>query len=532
MTGEVVHMRPHDPADTAAVLRMPPCNYEAERALLGAILMNNRAYERVADFLLPEHFAEPVNARVFEALSSTINRGAPANPVTLKNALPADIVPDGGAGKYIAALAAGAVTIVNAGEYGRLIYDLYLRRELIAIGTDMVNEAFDADLDSPATAHIEQTEERLFALTAHEAGGAMADIGAAADAAILMAEAAHRRGGKLVGVTTGVRDLDAKLGGLHPSDLLILAGRPSMGKTGLATTIAVNAAKYFANPDKQEDAGKRVVFFSLEMSREQLATRILAHLGNLDSHAIRAGYLRQDQFEGLMAAREHLVRMPLHIDDSAASTVAAIRTRCRRLARKGGLGLIVIDYLQLIAPPGRERAENRVQEVSAVTRGLKALAKDLGVPILALSQLSRAVEQREDKRPQLSDLRESGTIEQDADAVIFVFREQYYLERAEPVQKAEETSGRFHERYAAWQDRCGAALNVAEAIISKQRHGPIGTVKMHFCATSTWFSDLDGHDDAAGRGRDKPRGGETVSHGTSGPPPGHPAAEQIPMEGF
>ncbi|MBY0511922.1 MAG: replicative DNA helicase [Rhodospirillaceae bacterium] len=491
-------LRAADPADNAGdVLRSPPHNYEAERALLGAILMNNRAFERVSEFLAPEHFADPVNGRVYQSCAKLIEQGHQANPVTLKTYLERDdlIVAAGGI-KYLASLAGSAVTVINAGDYGKLIYDLFLRRELIAMGETMVNDAFESHPDETAMDQIEGTEQKLFNLAStNSAEGGFQSFETALATAINLAEAAHRREGALAGVTTGLKDIDKKLGGLHSSDLLILAGRPSMGKTALATTMAANAARYYRTTDNPEDRGKMVAFFSLEMSAEQLATRILAERSKINSHGIRTGGLSNDDFARLVVASQELGDLPLYIDDTPAVTVSAIRTRCRRLARQNktadhhGLGLIVIDYLQLIAPARGERSENRVQEISAITRGLKALAKDLDVPVMALSQLSRAVEQREDKRPQLSDLRESGTIEQDSDVVMFVFREQYYLERAEPSQKPEESSEHFSERHTKWMERCNLAHNIAEVLVAKQRHGPIGTVKLHFEADFTHFSD-------------------------------------------
>jgi replicative DNA helicase len=491
-------LRAPEPADIVGnALRTPPHNYEAERALLGAILMNNRSLERVSDFLYPEHFADPVNGQIFQACGKLIDQGNQANPITLKTYLENDeLVVAAGGTKYLAAVAAGAVTIINAGEYGKLVYDLFLRRELIAIGEDMVNDAFDSTPDDPAMGQIESSEQKLYDLAS--SGSAESGFRTFENVlveAINLAEAAHRREGALAGATTGLADLDRKLGGLHQSDLLILAGRPSMGKTALATTIAFNAAHDFNTTDREEDRGKRVAFFSLEMSSEQLATRILAERSRINSHGIRTGGLSNDDFGRLVVASQELNDLPLFVDDTPAVTVSTIRTRCRRLARQSrspsnsGLGLIVIDYLQLISPSRNERSENRVQEISGITRDLKALSKDLNVPVLALSQLSRAVELREDKRPQLSDLRESGTIEQDSDVVMFVYREQYYLERAEPQQKPEEHADKFHERMLKWQERCEQTHNIAEVIVAKQRHGPIGTVKMHFEADYTHFSD-------------------------------------------
>ncbi len=474
------------------LLRTPPQNPEAERALLGAILLNNKSFERVSDYLLAEHFSDPVNGRIFTAIVKLLEQGHQANPVTLKTYLERDeLVIAAGGMKYLAGLANSVVTVINAGDYGKLVYDLYLRRELIDLGEELVNNAFDAHLDETATDQIETTEQRLFDLASEgKTEGGFKKFEHALGDAIRLAEAAHRREGALAGVTTGLTNVDEKLGGLHPSDLIILAGRPSMGKTALATNMAFNAARYFRTTDRAEDQGKHVAFFSLEMSAEQLANRILAETARINSHDIRTGKLSNDDFDRLSRAVGEINDLPLDIDDTPAITVSAIRTRCRRLHRQSkGLGLIVIDYLQLIAPSRGERAENRVQEISAITRGLKALAKDLNVPVLALSQLSRQVEQREDKRPQLSDLRESGTIEQDSDVVMFVFREQYYLERAEPTPKPEENDERFHERHAKWQERCEQAHNIAEVIVAKQRHGPIGIVKLHFEANFTHFSD-------------------------------------------
>jgi replicative DNA helicase len=485
----------------SSAFRAPPQNIDAEKALLGAIMMNNRSFERVSDFLFPEHFSDPANARIYESCMRLLEQGHQANPVTLKTYLERDeaVVAAGGM-NYIAALAGTVVTIINVGDYGKLIYDLFIRRQLIALGDDMVNDAFDVLPDETALNQIEKSEQKLFDLASTgSTDGGFQTFERSIKQAILSAEAAHRRDGALAGVTTGLIDLDRKLGGLHRSDLLILAGRPSMGKTALATTIAFNAAKHFLTTEDAEDHGKVVAFFSLEMSSEQLATRILSEQARVSSHEIRTGKLSNENFARLVGASNELSAMPLFIDDTPAVTVSAIRTRCRRLARmprKGAkdpssssLGLIVIDYLQLIAPSRGERSENRVQEISAITRGLKALAKELNVPVLALSQLSRAVEQREDKRPQLSDLRESGTIEQDSDVVMFVYREQYYLERIEPQEKPEESTERFNERFNKWKEQCERVHNIAEVIIAKQRHGPIGTEKLHFDPSFTHFSD-------------------------------------------
>jgi replicative DNA helicase len=493
---------PKDVEPVSSAFRAPPQNIDAEKALLGAIMMNNRSYEKVSDFLAPAHFSDPANARIYEAISRLIEQGHQANPVTLKTYLERDeIIIAAGGMQYIAALAGSVVTIINAGDYGKIIYDLHLRRQLIALGDEMVNDAFDVLPDETALNQIESAEQRLFDLaSAGATEGGFQSFDRAVVTALNMAEAAHRREGALAGVTTGLVDLDRKLGGLHNSDLLILAGRPSMGKTALATTLAFNAALYFANTENVEDRGKAVAFFSLEMSSEQLATRILSERARVSSHEIRTGKLSNENFATLVSSSQEISDTPMYIDDTPAVTVSAIRTRCRRLARsprkgmaadpsRNNLGLIVIDYLQLIAASRTERSENRVQEISAITRGLKALAKELNVPVIALSQLSRAVEQREDKRPQLADLRESGSIEQDADVVMFVFREQYYLERAEPTHRPEESDEKFNERFSKWQEACNRAHNIAEVLVAKQRHGPIGTVRLHFDPNFTHFSD-------------------------------------------
>src|SRR6266478_6042422 len=480
----------------------PPANVEAEQALLGAILVNNTAYSRVAEFLAAEHFGNAVHGRIFAAIGKLLERGQIANPVTLKGLFDQDgALSEIGGAQYLARLAEAAVTIINAEHYGRTIHDLHLRRELITIGQDVVTEAFRHDLDDPATEQIERAEQKLFELaTTGEAEGGFRPFSSALTQAIDLAQAAFKRDGKTVGVATGFTDLDKKLGGLHPSDLVILAGRPSMGKTALATNIAFNAAKSYRStrgPDGRiivED-GAVVGFFSLEMSAEQLATRILAEESGVSSDRIRRGEVsRDDDFSRLVIAAQDLQTLPMHIDDTPGLSVPAMRTRARRLKRRQGLGLIVVDYLQLMRSPAGLRSENRVQEVSEITRGLKAIAKELEVPVLALSQLSRAVEQRDDKRPQLADLRESGSIEQDADVVMFIFREQYYHERGEPKQRDDESSEKFAERHSRWLERGERVHNVAEVNIAKQRHGPIGTVELYFDGMVTKFGNLSRDD--------------------------------------
>ncbi len=483
--------------------RTPPQNNEAEQALLGAILVNNEAYRRVAEFLLPEHFAAPVHGRIYAAARTLIERAQIANPVTLKNQFEQDgALADVGGAQYLARLAASMVTIINAADYGRTIYDLHLRRQLIAIGEDTVNDAYAYDLEREGMAQIEAAEKKLFDLATtglNERG--FQDFKTAYTKAIDMAQAAFQKTGRTVGVGTAFVDLDKKLGGLHPSDLIVLAGRPSMGKTALATNIAFNAARAYREataPDGKRVAedGAVVAFFSLEMSAEQLATRVLSERSGVSSDKIRRGEISHHDFDKFLAASQDLAEIPLHIDDTPALTIGALRTRARRLQRSKGLDLVVIDYLQLLRGSGEGYGpDNRVQEVSEITRGLKALAKELNVPVLALSQLSRQVESREDKRPMLSDLRESGSIEQDADVVMFIYRDEYYHgERATPKKTPEEDEAKFQKRYDSWFAHFQEIHDQADIIIAKQRHGPIGTIKLRFDTNTTKFDNLAADD--------------------------------------
>jgi replicative DNA helicase len=492
---------PAQPVDESQ-LRTPPHNIEAEQALLGAILINNKTLERVAEFLRPEHFYSPVHQRIYSAIMRLTEKGQIADPETLKSYFDQDgsLAEIGGA-QYIVKLAYSVVTTINAADYGRTIYDAYLRRSLIEIGTDTVNDAYEYNLDHAAEQQIERAEQALFDLaTKGDASGGFKKFNDTLKSALEIAQLAFKREGKTSGVSTGFRDIDEKLGGLHKSDLVILAGRPSMGKTALATNLAFNVAKAYregVGPTGERIAaeGGVVGFFSLEMSAEQLATRVLAEESGVASDRIRRGEVKHDEFDRFVMASSRLSGVPLHIDDTAALSIQAVRTRARRLKRQHGLQLIVVDYLQLLQGSSRPGAEtNRVQELSEITRGLKALAKELDVPVIALSQLSRAVEQREDKRPQLADLRESGSIEQDADVVMFVFREEYYLTRSEPAQRPEESTDKFAERYEKWHKRIGEVRNTAEVIIAKQRHGPVGIVMLAFQGELTKFSDYVGRD--------------------------------------
>jgi replicative DNA helicase len=470
--------------------REAPHNIEAEQALLGAILVNNEAMDRVSAFLEPTHFFDPLHGEIFEIAGKMIQAGKQATPITLKTFFDAAEPIDGNltVPQYLGRLAANATTIINAEDYGRTVYDLAKRRSLIVIGEDMVNAAYDAPIDFPPESQIEDAEGRLYDLAEQgKYGQGFLTFGTALTHAIEMANNAYQREGHLSGLATGLTDLDNKMGGLQPSDLIIIAGRPSMGKTALATNIAYTIAKNHRF-ERQADGSEKVLdgaivgFFSLEMSAEQLATRILSEQTEIASEKIRRGMIGEDEFRRLVAVSQEMSRIPLFIDQTGGLSVAQLAARARRLKRQKGLGLLVVDYLQLLS--GHKRAaEGRVQEVSEITTGLKALAKDLNVPIIALSQLSRQVEQRDDKRPQLSDLRESGSIEQDADVVMFVFREEYYVERRKPP----ETN---IEEMLKWQQEMTAVHGRAEIIIGKQRHGPTGTVGLAFEAQFTRFANI------------------------------------------
>ncbi|NWG26036.1 MAG: replicative DNA helicase [Pseudorhodoplanes sp.] len=477
------------PAEPAPLYRTAPHNIEAEQALLGAILVNNEALYRVSDFLEPRHFFEPVHQKIYELSSSLVRAGKVASPVTLKTFLPADADVGGlTISQYLARLAAEATTVINAADYGRTIYDLSIRRALIVIGEDMVNEAYDAPVDFAPKKQIEDAERKLYEIA--ESGryeGGFQRFAQALTTAVDMAARAYQRDGKLSGLATGLHDLDAKMGGLQPSDLIIVAGRPGMGKTALATNIAYNVARAWkgeVRPDGHTSTvnGGIVGFFSLEMSAEQLATRILAEQTGIPSSTIRRGGITESDFEKIKDISIELQSLPFYVDETGGLSVAQLAARARRLKRQRGLDLLVVDYIQLLQGTSRRASENRVQEVTEITTSLKALAKELNVPVVALSQLSRQVESRDDKRPQLSDLRESGSIEQDADVVLFVFREEYYLSNKEPRPGTEE--------YVKWQTEMALVHGKAEVIIGKQRHGPTGTVLLQFDASVTRFGDL------------------------------------------
>ncbi len=476
-------------APAGSTYRELPQNIEAEQALLGAILINNDAYYRVVDFLKANHFFEPLHGHIFEVMGELIRSNRVANPITLKAFLPTTIEIVGfSVAQYLARLAAEATTVINAPDYGRTIYDLAVRRELIKVAEDMLSSAFEAAVDSAPQEQIQHAEQLLYEIAeTGRYGGGFETFETALDSAIDRAAQAYESDGKLSGLATGLKDLDARLGGLQPTDLIVVAGRPGMGKTALATNIAFNVASAYDSTRQvdrapQPTAGGIVAFFSLEMSSEQLATRVLAEQAEISSSSIRRGEIGETEFNRLLDRRQKMRRIPLFIDQTGAISIAQLAARARRLKRQRGLHLIVVDYIQLMQGKSARAAQNRVQEITEITTGLKALAKELNVPVIALSQLSRGVENRDEKRPQLSDLRESGSIEQDADVVMFVYREEYYLKNNEPRPGTDE--------HFTWEAEMREARGKAEVIIAKPRHGPTGTVAMTFQGEFTRFFDL------------------------------------------
>lgn len=472
--------------------RTVPHNLPAEQNLLGAILLDNNAIERIDDRLRAEHFYDPLHGRIFSTMSRLIERGQLANPVTLKAFFAgSDDFADSNAEDYLGELADGVISISQAPDYAHTIHEAHLRRELITVGDTMINDASHPDVEVPASTQIETAEAQLFRLAeTDQAGTGLRGFDSVIAATINQADIARKSDGHLSGVSTGLTDLNNLLGGLHRSDLIILAGRPAMGKTALAT----NMAFHTATTTRTGEMAAPVAFFSLEMSAEQLGNRILSERARISSELIRRGKLDSEEFERLITASNTISSAPFFIDDTPSLSVSQLASRARRLKRTSGLGLIVVDYLQLLTPQLGLRTENRVQEISNISRTLKAIAKELEVPVLALSQLSRAVEQREDKRPNLADLRESGSIEQDADVVMFVYREEYYLDKREPEQEARDSLEDYNGKHEVWMQKMQAAENKAEVIVGKQRHGPTGSVNLHFDKPYTYFSDLkDSH---------------------------------------
>ncbi|GGB13412.1 replicative DNA helicase [Allosediminivita pacifica] len=465
-----------------------PHSIEAEQQLLGAILTNNDVYDRVASVISAQHFYDPVHARIFETAAARIAKNNLASPVTLKAFLADDEgLKELGGPAYLVRLAGAAVSSFAVRDYAQMIYDLAVRRDLIALGREISDKAAKVDVANEPREQIVEAEQKLYKIAeqGQAESGFQSFLKAVTDA-VNVANAAYQRDGGLAGVSTGLIDMDRKLGGLHKSDLLILAGRPSMGKTSLATNLAFNIAKAYkkgVRHDGTEGAieGGVVGFYSLEMSAEQLAARILSEAAEIPSEQIRKGDMTEEEFRRFVDAAKSLEACPLYIDDTPALPISQLAARARRLKRTHGLDVLMVDYLQLVRGTGK--SENRVNEISEITMGLKAIAKELDIPVIALSQLSRQVESRDDKRPQLSDLRESGSIEQDADVVMFVYREEYYVEREKP-------SDDKLDEMAAWQERMDRLHGKAEVVIGKQRHGPIGTVELSFEGRFTRFGNL------------------------------------------
>ena len=455
-----------------------PKNIEAEQTILGSILANNEIFDEITDQLDDNYFFDPIHQKIYKIISNLISKGLLANPVTIKNFFNSkeELIEIGGI-DYLIKITKVSTTKNQIKYYSQLLSDLYIRRQLINISEETLEESKNKDLEISGTNILENTERKLFEIAERgEFKKSFVTFKDALKETIDMATAAYKNDQGIVGVPSGLTDLDDRLGGLHKQDLLIIAGRPSMGKTALATNIAFNASLNI----KKNNLKTSVAFFSLEMSSEQLSTRILAEQSRIKSNDIRRGKINQDDFERFIESSKNLEMLPLHIDDTPAITISALSNRARRLKRKEGLDLIVIDYIQLMKSSGY-RNEGRVLEIAEITQGLKALAKELDVPVLALSQLSRQVEQREDKKPLLSDLRESGSIEQDADVVMFVFREEYYLEKQEPKPGTAE--------HVEWQEKMSQIHNQAEIIIGKQRHGPTGVIKLEFESAFTKFKD-------------------------------------------
>ncbi len=474
-------------------------NIEAEIAIIGCLLWDNRNFDKIADFLHEDHFTDKNNKLVYKTIKNLLNKNILVSPITLKNYL------DDNENKfdhyqYLNQIKDSAPSTQNAYQYAKVLYELHIKRSLVGIGQNIVSEAIHNSEELTGNDLIENAENDLYNLS--QSGNAERkyfSFDSALQNAINIIDESFKRDGKIAGLATGLKDLDKKLGGLHRSDLIIIAGRPSMGKTALGTNFAFNIANKLKEEEdefgnkKRIDGGK-VAFFSLEMSAEQLATRVLAEQTKISSDKMRKAELSKDDFKKIAQISGELENLNLIIDDNPILSIPSLRARARRLKRIYDIDLIIIDYLQLMSGTSNVRNDGRVQEISEITRGLKAIAKELNIPIVALSQLSRQVEQREDKRPQLSDLRESGTIEQDADVVIFIFRESYYLERTEPIKKADEVEEKYVDRHQRWRELCEKNYNVAEIIIAKQRHGPIGTIKSHFDPNLTKFSNLSSKD--------------------------------------
>ena len=460
--------------------KQPPCNIEAEQAVIGSVLVSNEIYDEISPIIDSQKFFDPIHVKIFQTIETLISKGLLANPITLKNYFENNEgLKELGGQEYLINLTKFSTSVKQSRDYANIVQEMHVRRELIKISENVLDEASDnSDIEISGEEMIQNAEKSLFDLAERgHFNQSIMKFEYALKQTIEMAKSAYQNEEGIVGVPTGLTDLDSRLGGMHKQDLIIIAGRPSMGKTALATNIAFHAAKNI----EKKGSKSTVAFFSLEMSSEQLSTRILSEQSKIRSNDIRRGKVSEKEFEKFIETSKNIFELPLYIDETPAITIAAISNRSRRIKRLFGLELIVVDYIQLMRS-GKRLETNRVQEISEITQGLKALAKELNVPVLALSQLSRQVEQRDDKKPQLSDLRESGSIEQDADVVMFVFREAYYLERKEPTLGSIE--------HAEWQQKMDEISSLAEIMISKQRHGPTGNVKVEFEAMYTKFKDL------------------------------------------
>jgi replicative DNA helicase len=463
--------------------RTLPANIQAEQMLLGAILINCELIHQVNEFLRTEHFLEQLHQKIYKAIEIIMDKGLIATPITLRSMLDKDPMFQASDGnEYLIRLTTMAMVVINPYDYGKIIYDLALKRNLIQIGEEVVNDAYDKSLEYSAVAQLELAESKLYTLASEGLNEkSFVPISESVAYSLETINRAMKSSDRITGISTGLIDLDKKLSGFHNSDLVIIAGRPSMGKTAFAINFAFNACKSLMKKTPEGEKIPAVAFFSLEMSADQLATRLLSKMAKVDSSYLRSGNVNEEHYNDLRKAASELSDMPFYIDDTPALSISAVRARARKLKRQKDLGIILVDYLQLLH--GTNKSNNRVLEISEITQGLKALAKELNVPVLALSQLSRAVEQRDDKRPMLSDLRESGSIEQDADVVMFLYREEYYLSRKEP--------GQDDPKYSEWQEKLDKAHNVAEVIVAKHRNGAVGNVQLYYVDKFSSIGDLE-----------------------------------------
>nr|WP_016926362.1 replicative DNA helicase [Rickettsia conorii] len=473
-----------DNEDNLPIPRVLPSNVQAEQMLLGAILTNNELLNYVSEFLRDEHFFEPIHQKIYKAIEKITEKGLTATPITLRSMLTQDeLFQEVEGAEYLAKLITISMMVINPLDYGKIIYDLAIKRNLINIGEEVVNNAYNSSLEVAAKEQIEHAEAKLYDLASEGLNEkSFTKIGISISESLASINRAMKNNDHIIGISTGLIDLDNKLCGFHNSDLIILAGRPSMGKTAFAINLALNACNNMRLKNIRDNQEiQSVGFFSLEMSSEQLTTRLLSMCAEIDSTSLRTGILGEEKYNRLRKEANTLSELQFFIDDTPALSISAIRTRARRMKRKHNLGILFIDYLQLIR--GVSKSENRVSEISEITQGLKAIAKELNIPVIALSQLSRAVELREDKKPMLSDLRESGTIEQDADIVMFIYREEYYLTRKEPAAG--------DAKHAAWLDKLNKVYNIADIIVAKHRNGPVGNVPLYYDSQFSKFGNLE-----------------------------------------